>query len=88
VRSVGLPGEYPSLAREHDVRRRPFKESNSTVGEIYSCLEGRMRAISLCISIAVRASADAFEKNLGDGAGRALLSAWMRSKESDVGVGS
>src|SRR5260370_5626511 len=49
VRSVGLPGALSVTLRENMMlRRRDFTESNSEVVTMYSCLAGRMRAISFC----------------------------------------
>src|SRR5260370_18122227 len=80
VRSVGLPGALSETLRENMMlRRRDFTESNSGGVTVYSCLAGRVRAISfLVFSMGSRVGGWVWE-TLGVVRGRRVSSGWVRS---------
>src|SRR6266403_1168473 len=82
VRRVGLPGALSETLRVNMMlRRRDFTVSNADFVTMYSCLAGRMRAISFCVFSMRSGVGGCVEKTLGMVPGRRFSSAWMRSKK-------
>src|SRR5260370_39007900 len=76
VRRDGLPGALSDTLRVNMMlRRRDFTVSNSEVVTMYSCLAGRMRAISVCVFSMLAGVGGSVEKTLGMLPGPRLSSA-------------
>src|SRR4029077_17899195 len=81
VRRVGLPGALSETLRVNMMlRSREFTVSNSDVVTMYSCLAGRMRAISFCVFSMRSGVGGCVEKTFGMVPGRRFSAACSRSQ--------